>query len=197
MDGERGHIARARYRLGMDGVVRARRGARPAEVVLAVLLGAGVVVLAAIDGTWPIAGVVACIACAACAPTLTRIDVRDRRLPNALTVPLMVVGAAAGVVSAILGDWLGPVVALGVGGLMLVLALTGGMGMGDVKLAVALALAVSPFAWWLPAAGLMASFVLGGIAGVVALVAGHRTLPFGPWLLAGFGVALAVTLLVR
>lgn len=125
-------------------------------------------------------------------PALARIDLTVRRLPNPLTLPLLGIGATIAIVHTVLGDWAGPVVALGAAALLFVMNLVGGMGMGDVKLgaAVALALSASPAS---VLTALVASFVLGGLVGIGALVLGHRTLPFGPFLVAGMlaGVAAA------
>ncbi|MCR8671636.1 prepilin peptidase, partial [Agrococcus sp. HG114] len=75
--------------------------------------------------------------------------------------------------------------------LLLGMATAGGMGMGDVKLGAGLALASATLGWGVPPAGLAASVVVGGIAGAAALASGRRSVPFGPWLLAGHGIAVA------
>ncbi|WP_306233952.1 prepilin peptidase [Agrococcus beijingensis] len=134
-------------------------------------------------------------AAAASAPALTRIDLGERRLPNAITLPLLAVGAVAASVRLASGD-LAPLLALGCGALLLLMAVVGGMGMGDVKLGTALALATATLGWAAPLAGLAASVIVGGLAGVVALALGRRTLAFGPWLLAGNALAAAGALVV-
>ena len=136
-------------------------------------------------------GVIAVTACGAAAPALTRIDLAVRRLPNPITLPLIVLGVAAAAWQVIVGNALWPLVALGIAVLMFVMSLAGGMGMGDVKLAAALMLAVSQFAW-MPVLVVVASFVSAGLVGIVALLRGVRRLPFGPFLVVGFGVALVV-----
>lgn len=124
-------------------------------------------------------------------PALARIDLRVRRLPNPLTLPVLGVSAVVGIGHALTGAWHGPVMAVVAAGVLLLMNLVGGMGMGDVKLgsAVALALSATPVG---VLGGLTASFVLGGLVGLVALAIGHKTLPFGPFLVAGMlaGVAL-------
>ncbi|SDS38543.1 prepilin peptidase [Agrococcus carbonis] len=128
-------------------------------------------------------------AAAAAAPALARIDLAERRLPNALTLPLLAVAAAACAVRFSTGD-LAPLVGLGCGALLLVMAVAGGMGMGDVKLGAGLALATATLGWAVPLVALAASVVVGGVAGAVALAAGRRSVAFGPWLLVGAALAV-------
>lgn len=133
---------------------------------------------------------------AAAAPPLARRDVAEHRLPNRLVVPAILTGVAGLGVS-----WLAagsfPVVpalaAAATASLLFVFALAGGMGMGDVKLAVALGLAA-------PTVGIavlspLLAFLSGGIAATVALIRQGRggRIAFGPFLLAGYFGALAVT----
>lgn len=126
---------------------------------------------------------------AAAAPLLARIDVAERRLPNAITLPLLLMAAVSGLLRIGAGD-LAPLAGLCCGGLLLAMAVIGGMGMGDVKLGTALALAASTVGWAGPPAGLAASVMVGGIAGGVALAGGRRTVAFGPWLLVGHALAV-------
>jgi leader peptidase (prepilin peptidase)/N-methyltransferase len=129
---------------------------------------------------------------AAVTPALIVIDVRDHRLPNRLVVP----GIAVGLAAAAFGWSPVPVVAgLAYGGFLWLLALGGGIGMGDVKLAVLLGLAS-------PAAGIaigaaLAAFVLGGVTASIALVRrGRRTrIAFGPSMLGGYWVAVLLAML--
>lgn len=135
---------------------------------------------------------------AAVAPELTRVDLAEHRLPNRLVVPGLLVGLLAAA-----GSWLTtgvpplvPLLAgLAYGGVLFLLALTGAMGMGDVKLAAVLGLA-SPTATIALASPLVA-FLLGGVVALVVLIIrgrGHR-IPFGPFLLAGYAAALVVAAL--
>ena len=146
----------------------------------------------------PVVAAVPALYIAAVAPELTRIDLAEHRLPNRLVVPGLVVGLLAAA-----GSWvttgIPPVVPLvaGVafGGVLFLLALTGGMGMGDVKLAAVLGLA-SPTVGVAIASPLVA-FLLGGVVALVVLIVrgrGHR-IPFGPFLLAGYAAALVVAAL--
>ena len=161
-----------------------------ADLVLGGLLMLAAVAVAALSGLhWLTA--VSAGAIALVAPSLARIDIAVRRLPNPLTLPILVLSGAVAAAHAALGNWVGPAIAAGCAALLAVLACSGGMGMGDLKLGAAIVLAVSgtPVA---PLIALGASFVFGGLTGVIMLALGHRTLPFGPFLLLGLAAALAV-----
>ena len=137
---------------------------------------------------------------AAVAPELTRIDLAEHRLPNRLVVPGLLVG-----VLAVAGSWattgvfpLVPLVAgAAYGGTLFLLALTGGMGMGDVKLAAVLGLA-APTATVAVASPAIA-FLSGGVVSLVVLVLRGRgsRIPFGPFLLLGYAGSLAVAVACR
>ncbi|GAA2174239.1 hypothetical protein GCM10009846_19410 [Agrococcus versicolor] len=174
--------------------VAAARRVRAHDVVLGVALAIGVVALGVGEGWHASPGVAAVgvVAAALVAPALARIDVAVRLLPNALTLPLLAIGAACAVIAGARGAWHGPVLAVVVALVLGVLWWTGGMGAGDLKLGAGLALAVAPLAWWLPLATLAAAVVLGGVAGLVARVRGAASVAFGPWLLAGAGVAVVL-----
>ena len=127
------------------------------------------------------AGLLGCGTLVAWASALTLVDVRVRRLPNALTLTGAVV-ILAGAAAAGRGT---PALVGGValGGLYLVvhLAYPSGMGAGDVKLALALGALTGAFglAVWTLAA--LAAPMLTGILGVIAVVRRRRTLlPHGP-----------------
>jgi prepilin peptidase CpaA len=92
-------------------------------------------------------------------------DLRSRRIPNWLVVPFMAAGL---VVSAVQAGWHG--LAHSLGGLALagvtfgVLAVMGGMGMGDVKLCAAIGA-------WIWSRQMLLALVLTGIAGGVMALA--------------------------
>lgn len=127
---------------------------------------------------------------------LAVIDIQHRRLPNSITLPsYAVVGALlllpAGLEGAwpdYLRAWLGAL-ALGGAYLLLVLIYPKGMGMGDVKLAGVLGLALGWFGWPAVIVGGFLAFVLGSIGGVAVMTAtrgGRETkIPFGPYMLVG------------
>ncbi|MGV3714225.1 prepilin peptidase [Pseudolysinimonas sp.] len=132
---------------------------------------------------------------AAISLALALIDLDTYRLPNVLVLPAYAVGGVAVLATALLtGDLvtlltavLGAVI---LGGIYLILALVkpGGMGFGDVKLAGVLGLFLGWLGWGPLAVGALAGFLLGGLFGIVLLLAGRgrkAKIPFGPWMLAG------------
>jgi leader peptidase (prepilin peptidase)/N-methyltransferase len=127
---------------------------------------------------------------------LAVIDATTRKLPNRLTYPAFpALAALLGLASAALGEpgrlARGLVAAAAVGALFLLLALVSprGMGMGDVKLAPTLGLALGWLSWSAVAVGVFSAFLLGGLAGLGAMLllrlSRKALLPFGPWLVAG------------
>lgn len=122
---------------------------------------------------------------AAVTPALVLADLRSHRLPNRMVVPGIGVGLIA---VAVQWSWVPLAAGLAYGGALYLMSLAGGIGMGDVKLAALIGLAAGTAT--LDAA--VAAFLLGGVAASIAL---HRRgrgarIPFGPWLLAGYWVAL-------
>jgi leader peptidase (prepilin peptidase)/N-methyltransferase len=132
-------------------------------------------------------------------PMLIRTDLREHRLPNRIVLP----GIAVGLVVCA-GEWITsghpPVVsmiaALVYPGFLLALSLMGGMGMGDVKLAVVLGLASQNVT--VAVLSPVIAFLAGGLTSMVLLLMGRRgRIPFGPFLLGGFWCAVVVDLLAR
>jgi leader peptidase (prepilin peptidase) / N-methyltransferase len=127
---------------------------------------------------------------------LAVIDATTRLLPNRITYPAFPVLLGLLLLASVgLGDLgrlaRGLLAAVAVGGFFLLLALISprGMGLGDVKLAPTLGLALGWLSWGTVAVGVFAGFLLGGLAGLAAIGALGLTrkslLPFGPWLVAG------------
>lgn len=124
------------------------------------------------------------------------IDLEHHRLPNRLTATGAVVASAALALDAVLtGSWSAllraAICAAVVFTAFLLIALIGprGMGFGDVKLAALLTLHTGWLGWELAILGLLAGFILGGLAALL-LVATRRVslrtpIPFGPALLVG------------
>lgn len=175
------------------------RYGRPMRTAVDVVGSLGLAVIAWLAlGTGP--ALMGPLALAAVALPLTRIDLAEHRLPNRLVIPAATAGLA-GLGVSWLGSGVPPAVPLiaGVayGGVLMALALFGGMGMGDVKLATALGLA-SPTAGIAVMSPLLA-FLLGGIGAVVVLVRRGRRgrIAFGPFLLAGYLGALALSAVGR
>ena len=127
---------------------------------------------------------------------LAVIDATTRLLPNRITYPAFPALLGLLLVASVgLGDLgrlaRGLLAAAAVGAFFLLLALISpqGMGLGDVKLAPTLGLALGWLSWGTVAVGVFAAFLLGGLAGLAAmLVLGlsrKSLLPFGPWLVTG------------
>ncbi|MFC9799337.1 prepilin peptidase [Streptomyces bacillaris] len=160
----------------------------------------------------PLATVLACLALAAAtgarpelagwlllapvAVLLATVDRRVHRLPDPLTLPLaaaavLLLGGAA-LLPGHAGSWtsglLGGVV-LGGFYLLLFLINPNGMGFGDVKLALALGVALGWYGWEVLFLGGFAGFLFGaayGLGLVLLRRAGRKTgIPFGPFMIAG------------
>jgi leader peptidase (prepilin peptidase)/N-methyltransferase len=132
---------------------------------------------------------------------LALIDLETRRLPNAIVLPLYLAGAVLLTASSVLaGDGASLLTAVAgfaiMGGVYLVLALAvpGGMGMGDVKLAGVLGFYLGWLGWSELAVGSIGAFLLGGTFGVVLLLLRRAkrgtSVPFGPWMLLGAWIAI-------
>ncbi len=127
---------------------------------------------------------------------LALIDLDTHTLPNRIVYPSYVVlGALLLAATVVSGDWgafVRGLVGCGVLGsayLVLAIAVPGGMGLGDVKLAGVLGLVLAYLGWGPLAVGSFSAFLLGGIFAIVLLAVrrtGRRTgIPFGPWMLVG------------
>ncbi len=132
---------------------------------------------------------------------LAAIDLDVRRLPNAIVLPAYVVGVVLlGSAALVRGDLAAAGWAAAGAGisfafyLTLALIKSGGMGMGDVKLAGVLGLFLGFLGPAVLCVGLFAAFLLGGVFGVVIMLtrSGSRrtAIPFGPWMLAGAWIAV-------
>jgi leader peptidase (prepilin peptidase) / N-methyltransferase len=171
------------------------RRVRVVEVLVSVGL-AGVAVIA----LGPSPALVPGLALAAVAPPLARIDLAEHRLPNRLVVPALLAGVV-GLGLSWLVSGVPPLIPLLAGaiyaGVLFVLALFGGMGMGDVKLAAALGLAAPTVA--IALASPLLAFLFGGVAAVIVLIRrGRRArIAFGPFLLAGYFGALVFAAVLR
>ena len=126
---------------------------------------------------------------------LARIDFRERRLPDRLTLP-----AAGGalVLLALDGFSIGffPLYRAFLGAIVLFLAyfamnlLTrGGMGMGDVKLALSIGALTGYLSWESVVVATMVAFLIGGGVSAYLLATGRSgrkdAIPFGPFMIIG------------
>lgn len=134
---------------------------------------------------------------------LTVVDFRVRRLPNPLTLTLAVAAPALlGLVALVpehAGDWptaLWATLALGAGYYVLYLINPGGMGFGDVKLALGVGAMLGWYGWSTVMLGTFAGFLSGALYGwalVLLRRAGRKAaIPFGPFLLGGAFVGLLI-----
>ncbi|MEU1402494.1 A24 family peptidase [Streptomyces sp. NPDC005728] len=134
---------------------------------------------------------------------LAAVDLRVRRLPDPLTLPLAAAGLALLGGAALLpehaGHWLTALygaLALGGGYYVLWLVNPAGMGFGDVKLALGMGAVLGWYGWPTVLLGTFAGFLLGALYGgalVVARRAGRKTaIPFGPFLIAGAFAGLLI-----
>lgn len=131
---------------------------------------------------------------------LTRIDLRERRLPNRLVLPSFPVTILGQLSAALIGGaWLNMGIAITCSLCAFILGLVvnrlANLGMGDVKLIAAITLAL---AWFDPVSPFLA-LLLGFAAAsavVVAMLIRRKlkmgsTVALGPYLLVGFALALA------
>ncbi|MFE9141546.1 prepilin peptidase [Streptomyces tubercidicus] len=165
-------------------------GALPTAAATALVCAA----LAAATGPRP--ELVAWLVMTPVAVLLAAVDRRVRRLPDVLTLPL----AAAGAVLLGLGGWLtGETAAwrrallggllLGAFYLVLYLANPRGIGLGDVKLAVGLGIALGWYGWRTLVTGGAAGVLIGALygAGLLLVRRGARdtAMPLGPFMIIG------------
>ena len=170
-----------------------RCGARiSVEYPLVELATAGLVVLAAIryPNPWQavlVGGLLALM------PAVALIDLRHRIIPNRLMYPSLVLFPVLIVPARLLGEAADPVRAgiglLLYGGILfLVAVVSGGMGMGDVKLAALIGLVLGSLGLRFVGVAAGAAVLVGGLGGLVALAMGRgrkSKIPFGPYLAAG------------
>jgi leader peptidase (prepilin peptidase)/N-methyltransferase len=134
---------------------------------------------------------------------LAVVDLRVRRLPDPLTLPLVAAALALlGVVSFVpehTGTWpnaLYGALALGVGYWVLWRINPGGMGFGDVKLALGAGAVLGWYGWDTVLLGTFAGFLLGALYGGVLVLAGRAgrktAIPFGPFLITGAYAGLLI-----
>jgi leader peptidase (prepilin peptidase)/N-methyltransferase len=192
-------LARIAARLAArDG---AARTSVPRMVLTTVLLFGSLTGSLALTGLRP--ATLALAWSAAAGIVLASVDLAVHRLPDRVTFPAYAVCTAALVAdAAVLGSWGALVRALVAaaaafgGAALLAAASPEGLGFGDVKLLALLGLVLGWGGWGVLLAGIFLGLLAGALVSLVLLAtrrAGWRTaVPFGPPLLAGAVVALAV-----
>jgi leader peptidase (prepilin peptidase) / N-methyltransferase len=185
------------------GFSRSARRAGPAAILLASLTLAALAFGIAVR-VHPAAVAVAGCWLAACGLPMAIIDVRYRRLPNALTGTCLAGTAALLIVAAASsGTWwavgragLG---ALAVAALFVLLAVAkpGSAGLGDAKLGLSTGALAAWLGWAVLVWAVFAAFVLASFFAIWLIASGRASLrgssmPFGPFLLAGCLLAVAV-----
>ncbi|WP_256988172.1 A24 family peptidase, partial [Streptomyces sp. BR123] len=127
---------------------------------------------------------------------LALVDLAVHRLPDVLTLPLAAAAAAAlgaaALVPGAAGSWrlalLGGA-ALGAAYLLLFLINPAGMGFGDVKLALALGVALGWYGWGVWLFGAFLGFLYGALYGLGLVLRSpngrKQAFPFGPFMAAG------------
>lgn len=130
------------------------------------------------------------------------IDAHTHRLPNALVFPLTWATAALLALAALgTGDWgslgqaaLGGLAFFAVYQVLYLLAPRGGIGYGDVKLALSLGAVLTWHSWTTLLVGVFAAHLLAGVVAIVLLLgrrAGWKTgIAFGPYMLVGAMIGL-------
>ena len=161
----------------------------PAVVAGALVAGA----LGGWSGARWIVGALAVLA--GCAAALAAVDLRSRRLPDAMLAPTYLAVTPLVVLAAVVGgdaDRLlrasAAAAVVGAAFMALKLARPSGIGLGDVKLAPLLGLVLGWFGWQQVLTGIFLAYLSAAVVVVVGLVT-RRTglrddLPFGPYLLA-------------
>jgi leader peptidase (prepilin peptidase)/N-methyltransferase len=128
---------------------------------------------------------------------LTVIDLRERRLPNRLTLPVFPITLLGQLLAMILGDDAGRLFAsLIISALAFAVALVlnrfAGLGMGDVKLIAGITLSLAWFNPFLPAVAILVAFLSAGAGALVLLILRKTrmgsSIALGPYLLFGFAV---------
>jgi leader peptidase (prepilin peptidase)/N-methyltransferase len=192
-------LARVAVRLstGDDAATPTRRHIAVTSVLTAALVAGAVSLTGLRPATFALAWT------SGAAVVLGTVDLAAHRLPDRVTYPAFAVSAVAlAADAAALGSWT-PLLRAGAAAAAAFLVAAGvaalapeALGFGDVKLLGVLGLILGWFGWGMLLGGIFLGLLTGGVVSVVLLAtrrAGWRTaLPFGPPLLAGAVLALAL-----
>lgn len=132
---------------------------------------------------------------------LALIDLDVKRLPNVLTLPSYVAGAALLAFDAFMRHTSGPLATAVAGAaisyvfyFLLAIIRPGGMGWGDVKLSGVLGLYLGYLGWATLAVGTFLPFLFGGAVGLILIGSRHAgrksKIPYGPSMVLGAFVAI-------
>ena len=130
-------------------------------------------------------------------PVIAWIDIERHIIPNRITYPAFLGFSGYVALAWLLDGGTDPVRALVgallYGGVLFVVALISrGMGMGDVKLALAIGVVLGSIGLRFVGVAAAGAVLFGGVGGIVALIAGldrKAMIPFGPYMAAGAVVA--------
>lgn len=191
---------------------RVFRREAPSRFVVSAVVGLGLglaLVQIALHG-WDFAGVLPLALLSACGPLIALVDVRERRIPDLLSLPLAGASALALAVHAtVLGEWgtggraLLGLVALTAVFFVLAIVSRGDFGLGDVKLGATLGAVLGAFGWMEIVWGVFLGFVAALLWGLASILmrrlrgqstqGAKTTLPMGPFLV-GATIVLGLVL---
>lgn len=133
---------------------------------------------------------------------LTRIDIREHRLPNRLVLPAFPITLVGQLIASVISNqWINLAAALAAAVLAFMSGLAANrwasMGMGDVKLISATSFALGWFSFIAPLVSVVLAFALASSV-VLTLLAMRKTtlgssIALGPYLLAGFALTQILT----
>lgn len=157
------------------------------ELTTALLISGSFLV---VDDLWVALAVAALLALM---PAIAAIDIEHRIIPNRVMYPALVAFPVYLLAAWLAGAPVDPArMAIGFlaygGGLFVIALISGGMGMGDVKLAALIGLVLGSLGLRYVGVAAAGAIVLGGVGAIVALVLGRdrkSAIPFGPYLAAG------------
>lgn len=153
-------------------------------------------VVAVFATDWSVARQLAWAAFAVVGIALSAIDFGHFRLPNVLVFSALALVTLFLTFDALRTENLQSLVRGGISGLALSLGFLtlryvskGGMGLGDVKLALVTGLLLGYQSWWWLAAGTFFGFFLGALVGLIGMVyrgySRKTAIPFGPFMVTG------------